>query len=87
MKKIGALRLSPRVSVHVWNESVGDVRAILVPVPAVLEATGGVVAHVPVDEETSKVNGVEVRDDVSDSAREAPSETHKPVPRVIDVPR
>mmetsp|Transcript_31262 Transcript_31262/g.58285 ORF Transcript_31262/g.58285 Transcript_31262/m.58285 type:complete len:275 (+) Transcript_31262:79-903(+) len=73
--------------VHERDYAPAHNRAIRVPIFAVLLLAGVLVAHFPVNEQSSEVDGVEVRDDVVEPARQTPRPSHDPVAEVVDVPR
>ena len=75
--------------IDVWHDSPLYLGAVQTPVLSILLLTCLVITSLPVDEERSKVEAVEVRDNGwhgVKATRKAPTESHDPIAEVVDMP-
>merc|ERR1712070_1054590 len=72
-------------SVDVWDDAVWHALAIFVPCRSVLCTALVIIPAFAVDEKSSKVNDVKVRQDAGKAAGKAPGESHEEVAKVVDV--
>lgn len=84
-RREGNDKLQQVILIDAWDNSIFHFGAVSVPVLSILLSAFFFIATFSMHQEDGKVNAVKVRNNRSETARQAPSYGHEPVSQIVDM--